>query len=159
MKEPSRDRRNLRLMNSQDAAGSALNRTLEPAGRRYLFASSAVPAVSRVSASALQVKRNGGERDRTSFHGSYRASYDSRPEITIEFQDAGATTAGLIAIEFSVGEPGHERVVLQVSKPGTYRFPEIVKADAPISFRQTPGIDMKLWIRWPVLMIRSASHE
>ena len=85
---------------------------------------------------------------RESFHGSYRASYDSRPQITVEFQDVVETTPGFVAIEFSVGEPGRERVVLKVSKPGTYKFPEVVKADVPISFRPTPGIDMQLRLRW-----------
>jgi hypothetical protein len=83
-----------------------------------------------------------------SFHGSYRAPHDSRPQITVEFQDAVETTPGFVAIEFSVGEVGRERVVLKVSKPGTYTFPEVVRTDVPISLRPTPGVDMQLRIRW-----------
>jgi hypothetical protein len=73
-----------------------------------------------------------------SFHG----------QITVEFQDVPATEPGIVAIEFSVGERGRERVVLIISKPGAYQFPEVVKADVPISIRLTPGIDMQLRIQW-----------
>jgi hypothetical protein len=83
------------------------------------------------------------------FQGSYRVPHDSRPKITVEFQDQAAmATPGFVAIDFAVGEPGRERIVLKVSTPGTYTFPEVVKADVPISIRPATGVDMVLRIKW-----------
>jgi hypothetical protein len=91
-----------------------------------------------------------------SFHGSYRAPHDSRPQITVDCQDAAMKSLlasfGLVAIDFAVGEPGHERVVLKVTKPGTFTLPEVVKAGMPISVRPSldnpSGVEIRLSIRW-----------
>ena|SRR2546425_10293440 len=59
---------------------------------------------------------------------------------------------GLVSVDFAVGESGHERVVLKVSKPGTYVFPEVVSAGEAISVRPSldnpPGVEVRLKIRW-----------
>jgi hypothetical protein len=91
-----------------------------------------------------------------SFHGSYRAPYNSRPQITVECKDAALNSLlanfGLVSVDFAVGEPGNERVVLKVSKPGTYIFPEVVSAGEAISVRPSldnpPGVEVQLKIRW-----------
>ncbi len=88
------------------------------------------------------------------FHSYKRAPKASRPTITVQCAETELKSLlrsfGLLAIDFGIGEPDHERVVLQVSKPGSFSFPVNVKAGELISVRprELAGTEVTITISW-----------
>src|SRR5207247_6432925 len=90
-----------------------------------------------------------------SFHGMARARKASRPTITVTSTETELKSPlesfGLRAIDFAIGEPDLERVVLHVSKPGTFTFPANVQAGERIAARriEIAGETVTRKIAWP----------
>ena|SRR5438105_3359022 len=88
------------------------------------------------------------------FHGLRRAPKASRPVIMVKGNDAALSSPlahfGLLALDIGVGEPGHERVVLKVTKTGAFELPENVTANDLVSVRalDLAGTGLTISVAW-----------
>jgi hypothetical protein len=88
------------------------------------------------------------------FYGNWRAPKASRPTIIVESTEKAMkdflATFGILSIDFAIGEPGHEDVVLHVSKTGRFEFPQVVKVGDRISVHapDLAGHDVHIRIEW-----------
>ena len=61
------------------------------------------------------------------FHGNWRAPKASRPIITVEATEDAMkqllAAFGIPSLDFAIGEPGQEEVMMQVSTTGSFPFP------------------------------------
>ena len=60
------------------------------------------------------------------FHGNWRAPKASRPIITVEATEDAMkqllAAFGIPSLDFAIGEPGQEEVMMQVSTTGSFPF-------------------------------------
>src|SRR5437899_232229 len=65
-------------------------------------------------------------------HGNWRAPKASRPIITVDATEDAMkqllAALGIPSLDFAIGEPGQEEVMMQVSTTGSFPFPRVVAA-------------------------------
>ena len=88
------------------------------------------------------------------FHGDWRAPKASRPIITVvATEDAMKqllAAFGIPSLDFAIGEPGQEEVMIQVSTTGSFPFPRVVAAGTRVSVRAADlaGHDVQVRVSW-----------
>jgi hypothetical protein len=92
---------------------------------------------------------------RAVFVGNWRAPKPSRPTIVVDAHEKAikeylATFGIPFSMDFGLGEPGQEEVVLHVSKTGSFVFPRVVKTGDRISVRapDLAGHEVRVRIEW-----------
>jgi hypothetical protein len=75
-----------------------------------------------------------------------RATANCRPTIMVSHNVLFAD----LLLDFAVGEPGQERKVLEVTRPGSFQFPEVVGVGQRVSVRVRKSIPpgFKVEVRW-----------
>ena len=88
------------------------------------------------------------------FHGNWCAPKASRPIITVEATEGAMkqllAAFGIPSLDFAIGEPGQEEVMLQVSTAGSFPFPRVVAAGTRVSVRAADltGHDVQVRVSW-----------
>jgi hypothetical protein len=88
------------------------------------------------------------------FHGNWRAPKASRPIVTVDATEDALkqllAAFGISSLEFAIGEPGQEDVMLQVSTTGSFPFPRVVAAGTRVSVRAADlaGHDVQVRVSW-----------
>jgi hypothetical protein len=88
------------------------------------------------------------------FHGNWRAPKASRPIITVEATEDAMTQLlavfGTPSLDFAIGEPGQEEVMMQVSNTGSFQFPRVVAAGTrvPVRTADLAGHDVQVRVSW-----------
>ena len=87
------------------------------------------------------------------FHG-WRASKASRPIVTVDATEDAMkqllAAFGIPSLDFAIGEPGQEQVMIQVSTAGSFPFPRVVVAGTRVSVRAADpaGHDVQIRVSW-----------
>jgi hypothetical protein len=73
------------------------------------------------------------------FHGDWRAPKASRPIITVDATEDAMqqllAAFGIPSLDFAIGEPEQEEVMIRVSTAGSFPFPQVVVAGTRVSVR------------------------
>src|SRR6266566_6785416 len=73
------------------------------------------------------------------FHGDWRAPKASRPIVTVDATEDAMkqllAAFGIPSLDFAIGEPGQEVVMIQVSTAGSFPFPRVVVPGTRVSVR------------------------
>ena len=94
-----------------------------------------------IAIAAAGSSRGWGRRhtDMDVFHGDWRAPKASRPIITVvATEDAMKqllAAFGIPSLDFAIGEPGQEEVMLQISTTNNFPFPRVVITGTRVSVR------------------------
>src|SRR2546425_11128915 len=71
------------------------------------------------------------------FHGDWRAPKASRPIVTVDATEDAMkqllAAFGIPSLDFAIGDPGQEQVMIQVSTAGSFPFPRVVVPGPPVS--------------------------
>jgi hypothetical protein len=95
-----------------------------------------------------------GHLRRGRFHGNWRAPKASRPIIAVEATEDAMkqllAAFGMPSLDFAIGEPGQEEVMMQVSTTGSLPFPRVVAAGTRVSVRapDLAGHDVQVRVSW-----------
>ena len=88
------------------------------------------------------------------FHGNWRAPKASRPIIIVDATEDAMkqllAAFGLLSLDFAIGEPGQEEVVMQISTTGSFPFPRVVATGTRLSMRAADlaGRDVQVRVSW-----------
>jgi hypothetical protein len=88
------------------------------------------------------------------FHGNWRAPKASRPIISVDATEDALkqllAAFGIPALDFAIGEPGQEEVMMQVSTIGSFPFPRVVTAGTRVSVGAADlvGHDVQVRVSW-----------
>jgi len=88
------------------------------------------------------------------FHGNWRAPKASRPIIIVDATEDAMkqllAAFGLSSLDFAIGEPGQEVVMIQVSTAGSFPFPRVVVPGTRVSVRAADlaGHDVHIRVSW-----------
>ena len=88
------------------------------------------------------------------FHGDWRAPKASRPIITIDATEDAMqqllAAFGIPSLDFAIGEPGQEEVMIRVSTAGSFPFPRVVVAGTRVSVRAADlaGHEVQVRVSW-----------
>jgi hypothetical protein len=88
------------------------------------------------------------------FHGNWRAPKASRPIIIVDATEDAMkqllAAFGIPSLDFAIGEPGHEEVVMHLSTSGSFPFPRVVAAETRVSVRAADlaGHDVQVRVSW-----------
>jgi hypothetical protein len=88
------------------------------------------------------------------FHGNWRAPKTSRPIVIIDATEDAMkqflAAFGIQSLDFAIGEPGHEEVMIQATTTGSFPFPRVVAAGTRLSVRAADPAahDLQVRVSW-----------
>jgi len=88
------------------------------------------------------------------FHGDWRAPKASRPIVTVDATEDAMkqllAAFGIPSLDFAIGEPGQEVVMIQVSTAGSFPFPRVVVPGTRVSVRAADlaSHDVQVRVSW-----------
>lgn len=99
----------------------------------------------------------GPERASGRFLSVAAAPHASRPSIKIE-HDHGSLVG--VLLDFGVGQPGHQRPVLEVTRQGTFRFPELISLGELlwVRCRHLP-VEVRIFVQWDLADGQAAGSD